>query len=294
MRNETNRNNPLRYSVIIPAHNEEAFLGLTLDSLLSQTTLPLQIIVVDDHSTDRTGEILNRYTQSCELITAVKRTSDQTHMPGSKVVTTFKAGLKHLKEGYDIVVKLDADLILPSEYFENILDVFQKQPKAGIVGGFAWEQEPNGSWTLNHPMHKDHVRGAFKSYSRACFEAIGGLRPAMGWDTTDELLARYHGYEVITLPELKVKHLRPTGKSYNKKARLLQGEAMYLMRYGVLITMIASAKMAFKQKKPITFFHNLKGYFNAKTKNLPPIVTPEEGRFIRNFRWKGIKARLPF
>ena len=44
------------------------------------------------------------------------------------------------------------------------------------------------SWQLNHPMNKDHVRGAFKAYIKNCFKAIGGLKKAMGWDTIDELL----------------------------------------------------------------------------------------------------------
>lgn len=294
MPNETKKHSALTYSVVIPAHNEEAFLALTLDSLLSQSVLPEQIVVVNDHSTDSTPIILEAYKKRSERLSVVHRTSESKHMPGSKVVATFNAGLDHLKNSNDIIVKLDADLILPPDYFEKILIAFEENPRAGIVGGFAWEQERNGEWKRNHPMHEDHVRGAFKSYSRHCFEAIGGLRTAMGWDTIDELLARYHGYEIITLPELKVKHLRPTGDSYNKKARLLQGEAMYLMRYGLPITFIASAKMAFKQKKVMTFFHNLQGYCRAQIKNLPPVVTPEEGRFIRAFRWKGIKAQLPF
>ncbi|WP_317192187.1 glycosyltransferase family 2 protein [Robertkochia sediminum] len=294
MLKETKKHSSLTYSVVIPAHNEEAFLALTLDSLLSQSVLPEQIVVVNDHSTDSTPKILKDYQKASDRLTVVHRRSESKHMPGSKVVATFNAGLDHLNKGHDIIVKLDADLILPSDYFEKVLNVFEQNPKAGIVGGFAWEQEGNGEWKRNHPMNKDHVRGAFKSYSTPCFEAIGGLRPAMGWDTIDELLARYNGYEIITLPELKVKHLRPTGGSYNKKARLLQGEAMFLMRYGLPITLIASAKMAFKQKKVMTFFHNIQGYFRAQIKNLPPAVTPEEGRFIRAFRWKGIKAQLPF
>lgn len=284
----------MRYSVVIPAHNEQEFLGITLDSLLGQTVLPEEIIVVDDNSTDDTPNILETYRERSSLIRIVRRTSENRHMPGSKVVATFNKGKEHLQAPFDVLVKLDADLILPSDYFEQVLAVFSKEPMAGIVGGFAWEQEPDGSWALNHPMHKDHVRGAFKSYSRACFEKMGGLRTAMGWDTADELLARYHGYRIITLPDLRVKHLRPTGRSYSKKARLLQGEAMYLMRYGWAITFIASVKMALKQKKIKTFFHNMQGYYRAKSKNLPPIVSTEEGQFIRNFRWKGIRSQLPF
>jgi len=43
--------------VIIPARNEEASLGACLESLVSQTAVPFEIIVVNDHSTDRTAEI---------------------------------------------------------------------------------------------------------------------------------------------------------------------------------------------------------------------------------------------
>jgi glycosyltransferase involved in cell wall biosynthesis len=44
-------------SVIVPARNEEACLGSCLESLAAQTGVPFEIIVVDDHSTDRTREI---------------------------------------------------------------------------------------------------------------------------------------------------------------------------------------------------------------------------------------------
>ncbi|THD69891.1 glycosyltransferase family 2 protein [Robertkochia marina] len=285
---------PFTYSVVIPAHNEEEFLAGTLDSLLNQTVAPEEIIIVDDNSTDSTPDILKEYSTKSTLIRVINKSSENKHLPGSKVVRTFNTGYEQLQKSWDVVVKLDADLILPEHYFEEILNCFARQPKAGIVGGFIYEKTEKGAWKLNHPMHKDHVRGAIKSYSRSCFEKIGGLRTAMGWDTVDELLARYHGFDIITLPELKVKHLRPTGKAYNKKARLLQGEAMYLMRYGWLIAAIASAKMAFKQGKIKTFFDNMAGYRNAVTKKIPPMVTPEEGKFIRQYRWKGMRSQLPF
>jgi glycosyltransferase involved in cell wall biosynthesis len=49
-------------SVIIPARNEEASLGACLESLVSQTGVEFEIIVVDDHSTDRTREIASSFT----------------------------------------------------------------------------------------------------------------------------------------------------------------------------------------------------------------------------------------
>ncbi len=282
----------MKYYIIIPAHNEEAFLELTLQSVLNQTLLPQKVIVVNDNSTDMTESILDEFERVNPLVCKVSITSSALHMPGSKVVNAFNHGLSLLDSGYDILVKLDADIILPEDYFEKIAHIFKTYEKVGIAGGFAYEQEPDGEWKLNHPMDNDHVRGAFKAYSKICFEAIGGLKQAMGWDTMDELLARYHGFDIVTDPSLKVRHLRPIGQAYNKKAKLLQGKAMYTMRYGFWITFIASLKMALKQQKPAAFLHNLKGYLNARRENTAFQVSQDEGLFIRRLRWKNIKSRL--
>lgn len=280
------------YYIIIPAHNEEAFIAKTLDSILHQTKKPKQVVIVNDNSTDTTASILNSYAKKYPIFKIVNTTSSTKHMPGSKVVNAFNKGLAVIDSKYDFIVKLDADIILPNNYFEEIASIFMSNQKIGIAGGFAYEEDKDGNWILNHPMNKDHVRGAFKAYSKSCFNKINGLRSAMGWDTVDELLAQYHNFTIVTNNNLKVKHLRPTGNAYNKQAKLLQGQAMYRMRYGFTISCIASLKMALKQKKAAVFLDNLTGYKNAKKEKLPFLVTPEEGNFIRNLRWKNIKRKL--
>lgn len=280
------------YYIIIPAHNEEAFIAKTLDSILHQTKKPKQVVIVNDNSTDTTASIINSYAKKYPIFKIVNTTSSTKHMPGSKVVNAFNKGLAVIDSKYDFIVKLDADIILPNNYFEEIASIFMSNQKIGIAGGFAYEEDKDGNWILNHPMNKDHVRGAFKAYSKSCFNKINGLRSAMGWDTVDELLAQYHNFTIVTNNNLKVKHLRPTGNAYNKQAKLLQGQAMYRMRYGFTISCIASLKMALKQKKAAVFLDNLTGYKNAKKEKLPFLVTPEEGNFIRNLRWKNIKRKL--
>lgn len=282
----------MNYYIIIPAHNEESFLSLTLKSILEQTLLPQKVIIVNDNSTDKTELIIDDFVKSNPLFIKLNTTSSQEHMPGSKVINAFNKGISLLDENYDFIVKLDADLILPKNYFKTISYLFNEHLNAGIVGGFVYEENDKGEWLLNHPMNKNHVRGAFKSYSKQCFNAINGLKSAMGWDTVDELLAQYHGFTIITDDNLKVKHLRPTGKAYNKKAKLLQGKAMYGMRYGFAITFIASLKMAIKQRKPSAFVDNMGGFFKALKEKAPFLVSQKEGSFIRNLRWKGIKKQL--
>jgi glycosyltransferase involved in cell wall biosynthesis len=261
--------------------------------VILQTLPPKKVVVVNDHSNDSTPEIVEAFAQSVPYIQLLNTTSDESHMPGSKVINAFYKGMEVLDNDYDFIVKLDADIVLPKHYFQTISKIFTESPKTGISGGFAYEQDKHGNWQLNHPMDKIHVRGAFKAYSKKCFDAIGGLKNAMGWDTVDELLAQYHGFKISTDENLHVKHLRPTGKAYNKKARLLQGKAMYTMRYGAWITLIASLKMALKTKRPSTFFDNLQGYFQASSQGDTFLVSPEEGEFIRRLRWKNIKSKLP-
>ncbi|MDO6517546.1 glycosyltransferase family 2 protein [Zobellia uliginosa] len=282
----------MHYYVIVPAHNEEGFLADTLNSILRQSLQPKRVVVVNDNSTDDTEAIIDQFCTLSPIFTKLNTLSSTEHMPGSKVINAFNKGLQLLDKDYEFIVKLDADVILPDNYFEKIAYIFRGQPKVGIAGGFIYEQDETGEWKLNHPMDKNHVRGAFKAYTNKCFNTIDGLRNAMGWDTVDELLAQYHGFEIYTDDILKIKHLRPTGNAYNQKAKLLQGKAMYTMRYGLLITVIASLKMAFKQRKPQAFSDNLYGYLEAKKENTPFLVSKSEGQFIRNLRWKNIKNKL--
>jgi hypothetical protein len=63
--------------------------------------------------------------------------------------------------------------------------------------------EKDGSWVLENLTGKDHIRGALKAYRKKCFQDIGKLKPAMGWDTMDELLALYYNWTFRTDDTLK-------------------------------------------------------------------------------------------
>ncbi|TDE51397.1 glycosyltransferase family 2 protein [Flavobacterium sp. GT3P67] len=281
----------MNYYIVIPAHNEEAFIALTLDSLISQTVLPKKVVIVNDNSTDKTAEIVTAYAKENPFISLVNKTSSAMHLPGSKVIQAFHKGFETLDEEYDVIVKLDADLILPNNYFETILNIFEKDATIGMAGGFAYI-EKNGEWILENLTDKDHIRGAFKAYRKACFQQIGNLKPAMGWDTVDELLSKFYGWKVVTDASLIVKHLKPTGANYNKTARYKQGEAFYTLGYGFLITSIASAKLAMMKKKPLLFLDYIKGFWKAKAAKTPLLVTEEQAKFIRKYRLKKMKEKI--
>ena len=281
----------MKYYIIIPAYNEEAFMALTLQSLVEQTVLPSKIVVVNDSSTDTTAEIVTSFSEKFPFITLVNKKSDAIHLPGSKVIQAFHEGEKHIDDNYDIIVKVDADLIFPNNYFETIIKHFQSDSKIGMAGGFCYI-EKNGEWILENLTDKDHIRGALKAYRKETYKQIGGLKPAMGWDTVDELLCKFHHWKVVTDASLQVKHLKPTGANYNKTARYKQGEAFYSLGYGFFITAIASAKLAMLKKKPLLFLDYIKGFWKAKLAQKPLLVSDEQAKFIRKYRWQKMKKKL--
>lgn len=281
----------MKYYIVIPSYNEEALITLTLQSLISQTVLPSKIVVVNDNSTDKTAEVVLEFAKENPFITLVNKTSEAIHLPGSKVIQAFQKGFETLDENYDIIVKIDADLIFPTNYFETIIKHFQSDSKIGMAGGFCYI-EKNGDWVLENLTDKDHIRGALKAYRKETFQQIGGLRPAMGWDTVDELLCKFYNWKVVTDESLHVKHLKPTGANYSKTARYKQGEAFYTLGYGFFITAIASAKLAMMKKKPFLFLDYMQGYWKAKSGKKQMLVNEEQAKFIRKYRLQKMKAKL--
>ena len=277
--------------IIIPAHNEQDYIGKTLESLAMQTLLPKKIIVVNDNSSDNTQSIAEDYASKYPYIKVINSKSSDTHLPGSKIIKAFNKGLDQLDDNYDIICKFDADLIFPVNYIETISNHFKANKKLGMASGFCYIQNGN-QLILENLTNKDHIRGALKAYRKDCFNEIGRLKPSMGWDTIDELLAKYHGWEILTDESLHVKHLKPTGQSYNKASKYLQGEAMYKMRYGFWITLISALKLAYKKGNFKLFRDYMSGYFKAKSNRLAFLVSKEEGEFIRDLRWKGIKSKF--
>ena len=281
----------MKYYIVIPSYNEEALIGLTLQSLISQTVLPSKIVVVNDNSTDRTAEVVLEFAKNNPYINLVNKSSENIHLPGSKVIQAFEKGFETLDDNYDLIVKIDADLIFPTNYFETIIKHFQSDERIGMVGGFCYI-EKNGEWILENLTDKDHIRGALKAYRKETFKQIGGLKPAMGWDTVDELLCKFYNWKVVTDESLHVKHLKPTGASYNKAARYKQGEAFYSLGYGFIITAISSLKLAMRKGKPLLFIDYIMGFWKAKSSGKPLFVTAEQAKFFRNYRWKKMKEKL--
>ncbi|SOR79883.1 glycosyltransferase [Streptomyces chartreusis] len=110
-------------TVLVPAYNEEAGIGSTLRSLLDSTHRELQVIVVDDGSSDRTADIAENMGDS--RVEVVRQ-------PNSGKAAALNTGLAHAR--YDIVVMVDADTVFEPDAIERIVQPLA-HPAVGAVSG---------------------------------------------------------------------------------------------------------------------------------------------------------------
>ena len=161
-----------------------------------------------------------------------------------------------------------------------MLREFARRPKLGIAGGGVYERLDGTTWTLQ--AAKDHVRGPTKMYRRACFEAIGGLLPALGWDGADEWMARKHGWEVRTFTELQVFHHRSTGAATGMlKSRMEQGHGAYYMGYHPLFIIARGMRHAFSRPYLVGGVAMIVGYFAAWLRGRERLPDPSVIRYVR-------------
>ncbi|MEV0619037.1 glycosyltransferase family 2 protein [Nonomuraea sp. NPDC050404] len=113
---------PSTVTVIIPAHNEEFGLPATLRSIKAQSVPPEKIIVVDDGSTDRTGEVAASYG-----VTVLRPPSNL----GSKAKAQNHA-LPHCDT--DLILAVDADTVLAPDYIERLKPAFA-DPSVNVAAG---------------------------------------------------------------------------------------------------------------------------------------------------------------
>ena len=289
----------MKFLIIIPAHNEEKNISYCLKSLENQTFQDFKVVVVNDGSTDKTQQKAEMFVQEplSQSQFLVYNLAESEHQPGAKVVRTFNKGIEsqHL-DHFDIICKFDADIIFPSNYLAEVAKIYEEHPKAGMVSGlvrvkksvldyslaFDFEDEKT-KWIFENISSKNHVRGPIKSYRKECFEAIGGLRPVLGWDNIDSMLAKMHGFEVMTIKNLWVKHIRPTAYKYKKQKGEKLGEYFYNIGLNTPLTLISAAKVGFKDRSFSEFRSIMKSYFSQTQ---PLELSQPEIAFIRKLRWK--------
>jgi biofilm PGA synthesis N-glycosyltransferase PgaC len=220
----------LRYVLITPARNEEAFIQQTIKSVIIQTHLPIRWVIVSDGSTDSTNDIVKRYVNNHNWIVLIELPERvERHFAGK--VNAFNKGYELVKDlEYDIIGSLDADISFDEDYFDFLLKKFTQDSELGVVGTPFEEDKIVYDYRLTSI---EHVSGACQLFRRKCFESIGGYVPIKegGIDLVAVITARMKGWKTRTFTEKTCKHHRKIGTANNHglKISFRSGYHDYLM-----------------------------------------------------------------
>lgn len=187
-------------SVIVPARNEEASLGACLESLIGQTGLSFEIIVVDDGSTDRTRAI----AESFQSVTAIEPGALPAGWTGKNNAVT--AGAKHGRGEW--LLFTDADTVhKPGSLARAVAEANAHQ--ADLLS-YSPEQEVHGFWekavmpvifaelakmyppsrVSDFSTNRAAANGQYLLISRSAYDAVGGHAAVAGSLLEDVALAR--------------------------------------------------------------------------------------------------------
>jgi poly-beta-1,6-N-acetyl-D-glucosamine synthase len=267
------------YVAITPARDEEQLLPGLISSLLSQDVRPKLWIVLDDGSSDRTPEILDRAAGDHPWI-------EVHHLPrnrpraagGESIIMQFLP--REVWGRYDFVLRLDADLTFDKDLTRVLIREFSRDPHLGIAGATLLEPSEKHWRELRQPAF--HTHGAVKMYSRACFAAIGGLEAGLGWDTIDEACAMMNGFRTRHFRHIRAFHHRPQGRAGGRWiGRVNAGRAAYQAGYSPLFMLARAAIKTLQPPFSASGVAMLAGFFEGYLARQPRAASLELVRFVR-------------
>lgn len=238
-----------RVATIIPARNEEQFIGETLTALLNQDIDDNYIIVVNDGSEDKTKEVVDSFP-NIELINIENRGFDAQGTP--ILARVINQGLEKLvpEVSYDYIMILGSDHILPSNYIRKIVDHLDHNRDIAICSGQIKGEKskvPRGSGRI--------VRSDF-------WKSIGLQYPLkFGFETYLLIKAQQLGYRIDVLNDLISLTSRPTRKSYKKETYISYGKSLRALGY---IQLYSAGRIGLiSLKNPKGAFYMLQGYTSS-------------------------------
>ena len=223
-------------SVIIPTHNHAQFLSEAIESVLAQSYLNIELIVVNDGSADHTKEVVKRY--GSKLIYIYQRNRGLS--------AARNTGIKASRGGF--LAFLDADDIwLPSKIEDQMKAIvnlksvglitcgnYQINEEGGIKSQIVREKHPNKADLTKNLLFKNFVSGGSNALvRRECFEKVGlfdeKLRSAEDWDMWFRI-NKYYEIKCVNKPLVKVRVVSNSMCSPLNVEKMLYNELLVLNR----------------------------------------------------------------
>lgn len=273
--------------IISPVRNEAAHVETVIRALAAQDLRPARWIVSDDRSDDDTLAILRRWEAELPWMTVVSAADApagpvRDRLARAAAPRNFNHGLSvsdWADGGYTHVMKLDGDIELHPSYLRVLMERFAADPTLGLAGGVIKEPLADGGYR-HIEIPRVHVHGALKCYSRACFEAIGGVQERLGWDTIDGTYARMRGYRTHSFTDMVSIHHRPIGSADGTvRGHARHGECAYIAHYTTSWVALRALKVGCRRPAVLSGLAFFYGYCRAGARRVERVPDAEYRRF---------------
>jgi glycosyltransferase involved in cell wall biosynthesis len=235
----------MSYVAIVLTRNGASTIGETLKSLLTQTRQPAHICVVNDGSSDRTGEILHGFRQQTPgrltIVDLPDRGYDIRRVPAN--LNAAYAQIEAQEERFDYSLITGDDCVFPNGYCETLLNEMEMNRRLVIASG--------SSGGHASPDAAGFPEGAGRFVREDFWNRLGHRYPvAYGWEAWLVFKALQLGYHVECLQGLKYVHTRPRGSTHGFR---FWGKAMRALGYHPLMALGRIAKNILYHGTPVPF-----------------------------------------
>lgn len=211
-------------SVVIPTLNRATLLEAALDALLAQTHRELEVLVVDDGSTDRTSEIVAAAARRDSRVRGLRHDVSR----GASAARNKGAGES---QGSYLLFEDDDCRGAPNR-IEGLLAALESSPEAGYAYCWMRTRADTGESVLKGTQGPWSIGTPYALVRRAAFEAVGGFDPSLprlqDFDLWTRILARYAAVEV---PEVLFETVRDGSGISASTDRLLEAADLLLDKY---------------------------------------------------------------
>ncbi len=228
----------MKVSIIIPVYNEQRDIEACLSSLLAQNYSDLEIIVVDDGSTDKTIKLAKKYPV---------KLFKQSHLgagPARNLGASHATG--------QILVFVDADMTFSSSFIKNLIAPIVQKKAIGTFSQDEMVANPENVWstcwsvnqhlppTRRLPLNGSPTQPVFRAILKSSFLTVGGFDP-VGY-TDDWTLSAKLGRLAVAAPHSVFYHRNPDNLTEVWKQAAWIGKRPYKLGViGQLITLLRSS-----------------------------------------------------
>jgi alpha-1,3-rhamnosyltransferase len=185
-------------TVVIPCYNHREYIQATIESVLQQTYPAVQLVVVDDGSTDGSRDVIEAL--------AARHGFDFLTQPNAGICKTLNRGIRERARGKYVCILGSDDIWTPDKVALQI-ERMRQEPDAELcftqartfertpadVRGAAFPARPMEGWVLGRVVFRQHVPAGTMLFTRALFDALGGFDESLkeeDWDFVIRAAAR--------------------------------------------------------------------------------------------------------